>query len=85
MLKAEEFRPECILLDVRMPHGGLGLLHRLRKKFPEIVIIMVSAIVKGDQGSDFLNAGAFACIEKPVNLEDLLEKICQSLHLELQG
>ena len=32
LIKANEFQPNCILLDVRMPHGGLGLLSRFRKK-----------------------------------------------------
>ena len=46
LIKANEFQPNCILLDVRMPHGGLGLLSRFRKKFPDSIIIMVSAIIE---------------------------------------
>ena len=37
LIKANEFQPNCILLDVRMPHGGLGLLSRFRKKFPDSI------------------------------------------------
>ena len=79
LIKANEFQPNCILLDVRMPHGGLGLLSRFRKKFPDSIIIMVSAIIEPNQVRDYLGEGAYACIKKPVDMSILLEKIEQAL------
>jgi len=64
LIKANEFQPNCILLDVRMPHGGLGLLTRFRKKFPDSIIIMASAIIEPNQVRDYLGEGAYACIKK---------------------
>ena len=64
LIKANEFQPNCILLDVRMPHGGLGLLSRFRKKFPDSIIIMVSGIIEHNQVRDYLGEGAYACIKK---------------------
>jgi two-component system, NtrC family, response regulator AtoC len=81
MVKADELLPDCILLDVRMPYGGLGLLMRLRKELPGSVIIMMSAFTAVDQMGSFLNEGAYACIEKPVDLNDLLETIKKALKL----
>ncbi len=81
IVKAEEYKPDCILLDVRMPHGGLKLLSCLRTKLPESIIIMVSAIIEVDQVDDYLNNGAFACIEKPVNFGDLLKQINLALKI----
>ena len=80
LIKANEFQPNCILLDVRMPHGGLGLLTRFRKKFPDSIIIMASAIIEPNQVRDYLGEGAYACIKKPVDMSILLEKIEQALN-----
>ena len=80
LIKANEFQPNCILLDVRMPHGGLGLLSRFRKKFPDSIIIMLSAIIEPNQVRDYLDEGAYACIKKPVDMSTLLEKIEQALN-----
>ena len=80
LIKANEFQPNCILLDVRMPHGGLGLLSRFRKKFPDSIIIMLSAIIEPNQVRDYLDEGSYACIKKPVDMSILLEKIEQALN-----
>lgn len=79
LMKADEFRPNCILLDIRMPHGGLELLSELKEKLPESVIIMVSAIIEENQEQDYLEKGAHSCLDKPVDLEVLLETILQAL------
>ena len=80
LTKLDEFQPDCILLDVRMPHGGLELLSSCRKKLPDAIIIMVSAIIEPSQVGDYLAEGAYACIEKPVDMNILLEKIEQALN-----
>ena len=80
LTKLDEFQPDCILLDVRMPHGGLELLSSCRKKLPDAIIIMVSAIIEPGQVGDYLAEGAYACIEKPVDMNILLEKIEQALN-----
>ena len=81
LIQADEFQPNCILLDVRMPHGGRELLSLFRKKLPDSILIMVSAIIEPGQVGDYLEAGADACIEKPVNMSILLKMIEQALKL----
>ena len=81
LIRVDEFQPNCILLDVRMPHGGLDLLSCLRAKLPDSIIIMVSAIIEVNQADEYLNNGAYACIEKPVNFGDLIQQIKQGLKL----
>ncbi len=80
LVRAGEFQPNCILLDVRMPYGGLELLAQFREKFPDSIVIMVSALIEPGQRDDYLGAGAHACLEKPVNMNVLLEKIEQALN-----
>ena len=71
LIQADEFQPNCILLDVRMPYGGLGLLSRFRKKLQDS-IIMVSTIIEPNHVRDYLDEGAYSCIENPVNMGILL-------------
>ena len=72
LIQADEFQPNCILLDVRMPYGGLGLLSRFRKKLQDSIIIMFSAIIEPNHVRDYLDKGAYSCIENPVNMGILL-------------
>ena len=83
VVQAEKFKPDCILLDVMMPYGGPELLTCLRKKIPDSIIIMLSAIIEVNQEHDYLNNGAYACIEKPVKFNKLLKHINQALDLNL--
>ena len=81
LIKAVEFEPHCILLDIRMPQGGPELLSSLKTKLPESIVFMVSAIIEDNQEEDYLERGAHSCIDKPVNLEMLLDAIRQALNL----
>ena len=42
---------------------------------------MVSAVIDPSQVGNYLDEGAYACIEKPVDMVLLLEKIEQALNL----
>lgn len=79
LIKAEKFQPKIVLLDVRMPYGGLGLVDEIKKLLPESIIIMVSAFIEPIEKEDFLNAGAYACLDKPVKLEDMISTIKNAL------
>jgi two-component system, NtrC family, nitrogen regulation response regulator NtrX len=79
LIKAVEFKPNCILLDVRMPQGGVKLLTSLREELPDTIIFMVSAIIEANH--EFLEKGAHSCIEKPVNMGALLSTIRQALNI----
>ena len=81
IVQAEKYKPDCILLDVMMPHGGMELLACLRKKNPDSIIIMMSAIIELNQVDDYLKNGAYACIEKPVIFNELLQRIKQALNV----
>ena len=66
--KAEELRPDLILLDVEMPvMGGLEAIPRLRKVVPTAGIIMISSLTtEGAKVTmEALQAGAFDFVTKP--------------------
>jgi DNA-binding response OmpR family regulator len=76
LLKADEFMPHLVLLDVMMPKkNGWDVCRILRKKYPGMVIIMLTA--KGEEASKVmgLNIGADDYITKPFSTLELLARV----------
>lgn len=74
--KADEFLPHLVLLDVMMPKkNGFDVCRLLRKKYPNMVIIMLTA--KGEESSKVmgLNIGADDYITKPFSTLELLARV----------
>ena len=71
--RVEEFQPAVVITDVLMPRlDGFGLLRELRKRFPEIAVILLTG-----QGSVEMalraiqQEGAYHYFEKPIDLHNL--------------
>ena len=76
----EQFKPQVVLLDIKMPGmDGIQTLGTLKKKFPRIKVIMVTALETRDKIEECLRLGADNYITKPLSLEylenDVREKI----------
>ncbi|MCL2102061.1 MAG: response regulator transcription factor, partial [Fibromonadales bacterium] len=74
--KADEFMPNLVLLDVMMPkRNGFDVCRILRKKYPGLIIIMLTA--KGEEASKVmgLNIGADDYITKPFSTLELLARV----------
>jgi DNA-binding NarL/FixJ family response regulator len=64
--------PDLVLLDMRMPEmDGLACLERIRKQYPSIKVVMLSAFDDADRIRTALKRGASAYIVKTVNPLDL--------------
>jgi len=73
-------KPGCLVLDVRMPRmNGLELQQKLAKSGIRIPIIFVSGHADIGMASRAFRAGAFDFVEKPVNNQELLERIQQAI------
>jgi two-component system response regulator AtoC len=67
-----EFRPDLILLDIRLPGmDGLEALRRLRESDPDVRVVMVTAHGNVQNAVDALKAGAYDYLTKPLILRDL--------------
>ncbi len=69
-----------IVTDLKMPRtDGLALLEIAKRKAPHAVVIVVSGVDSVDAAVAALKAGADDFIPKPVNLNELAERIESSL------
>ena len=76
----EQFKPHVVLLDIKMTGmDGTQVLEILKKKYPRIKVIMVTALETRDKIEECLRLGADNYITKPLSLEylenDVREKI----------
>ncbi len=73
-------KPDLVLLDVRMPHmDGLACLDEIKRRHPEIKVVMLSASTSPDLVEAALRRGAAAYIVKTVNPDDLPGTLRQAL------
>jgi CheY-like chemotaxis protein len=80
LAKIYNFHPHLVLLDVMMPRlTGDELVKMITDWKPEIKVIMVSANLNPELEKECILNGAQACIQKPVDLDQLLETIKQTL------
>lgn len=69
-------QPSLVLLDIWLPGvDGLELLKRLNKRFPKLPVIMMSGHAGIETAVKSIKAGAYDFMEKPLDLEMLLEKV----------
>jgi CheY-like chemotaxis protein len=74
--------PDLILLDLLMPKvSGFDFLVKLRlaEKTQNIPVIVVSAVVDDESIQRILSLGAAGYIQKPVNIQQLLERVASAL------
>ena len=66
-------RPDCVLMDIRMPGlGGLEALRQMHAIAPALPVILVSAYAADDLADEARRLGAYAILSKPVNLQAVL-------------
>lgn len=74
--KLEEFQPGCILLDLKMPQmDGLEALKLIKLSYPDMKVIIVSASGTIKKTEECLKEGAIDYILKPIDLDELENKI----------
>ncbi|MDO9566038.1 MAG: response regulator [Candidatus Desulfaltia sp.] len=65
-----------VILDVKMPGmNGLATLRQIKKLYPMVEVIMLTGHATGETAVDVLNAGATDCLMKPVDIDDLVQKV----------
>nr|HID60126.1 response regulator [Desulfobacterales bacterium] len=72
----EAKRPHVVVLDVMMPGlSGLDVLRRIRTQYPQVQVILLTGHGSTREGIEGMRLGAFDYLMKPIDIEELIEKI----------
>jgi len=70
--KVEKDPPHLVLLDVVMPDmDGIETLNLIRQRFPDVDVVMISALKEEIVAKESIKMGAYEWLPKPFSLETL--------------
>jgi two-component system, OmpR family, response regulator len=81
----KEFRPDLVVLDIMLPDiNGREVCQRVRNDntLESTKIICISGMVEADKVADLRAAGANDFMQKPFDLDKLVERACDMLELD---
>ncbi|MGG2094104.1 response regulator transcription factor [Bacillus sp. S13(2024)] len=74
--KAEEFQPEIILMDIRMPHtNGVEGTRLIKKQFPNIKVLMLTTFNDSELIFEALEQGASGYLLKDMATDTIVQAI----------
>jgi DNA-binding NtrC family response regulator len=69
----ESLKPDIVLTDIRMPAmSGLDILAEVRRRDPQVPVILMTAQASLQSAMKAVNEGAFYYLQKPFSNDDLL-------------
>ncbi len=81
LMEKEPF--DLILLDIKMPDmDGIEALERIKERWPEIEVIMITGYGTVETAVKSLKLGAFNYIEKPFSPDTLLSAVKEALEVK---
>jgi PAS domain S-box-containing protein len=76
----QEFRPDLVILDIKMPEmDGLEALRRIKRFDPSIEVVMITAYASLETVKLALSHGAFEYLIKPFSRQDLEDVVRRAL------
>ncbi len=81
----KEFRPDLVVLDVMLPDiNGKEVCQRVRSDstLEMVKIICISGMVEQDKVEDLRASGANDFVQKPFDVDHLLDRACDQLEIE---
>jgi len=78
----ETERADLVILDVRLPRmGGMDVLKEIRRRKPDLEVLVVSGHGTIDMAVQAVRLGAFDFIEKPLSIDRLLTAVRNGLSM----
>ena len=72
----EKFRPDVVLMDIRLPgEGGIDATRQVTARFPDSKVVMLTSFADDDLVVRAISAGAVGYVLKQVGNEELLRAI----------
>ncbi|MDR2426777.1 MAG: response regulator [Endomicrobium sp.] len=67
---------DIAFFDIRMPGmNGVEVFKKIKQISPEMIVVMMTAYAMNDTIREAIKEGAFACISKPFEIEDVLNTV----------
>ena len=87
LVMVDELGIDLVITDLMMPKlNGLEFIKKLKSVHPDVVTIVCSAYKTNEMTANLLKAGAFFCLDKPFNLEEIETHVKRGLeHRTLQS
>jgi len=85
-MQAKEYHPELIVLDVMLPDiNGKKVCELIRSDptLADIKIVCISGMVEEDKVQELRDAGADDFMHKPLDIDELVRRICRHLDMDL--
>jgi DNA-binding NtrC family response regulator len=78
--KLEEFEPDLLLTDLKMPGmDGIALMRKAHQNDPQLAVIVMTAFGAVDTAVSAMRQGALDYLTKPLNLEELTISVERTL------
>jgi excisionase family DNA binding protein len=84
-MMVKEYHPDLIVLDVMLPDiNGKEVCQRVRSDptMDDVKIVCISGMVEQDKIEDLRASGADDFMQKPFEVDQLVDRICQLLEIE---
>ncbi len=70
--------PNVLLMDILLPKmSGIAITEKIRREFPDIKVIMLTASINDESIIDSFKAGALGYLSKSIQREELIEAIIE--------
>lgn len=87
-MMVKEYHPDVIVLDVMLPDiNGKEVCQRVRSDsaLDDVKIVCISGMVEQDKVEDLMASGANTFIQKPFEVDRLIDTMCHQLDMEPVG
>jgi excisionase family DNA binding protein len=85
-MMVKDYHPDVLILDIMLPDiNGKEVCQRVRSdgSLDDVKILAISGMVEADKIAELRQAGADDFLQKPFEVEQLVERICRLLDLEV--
>ncbi len=78
--------PDVMVLDLKMPGiDGMEVLRRIRKAYPKVQVIILTGHGTEKDEKEARHLGAFEYLQKPVEIERLVQTIRRAYRSKIEG